>query len=255
MALPFVLMLATSLMGYAQTTRYPPEWWPDPVEWSNYAKALAGSSLPRYFANSMLVATVTVAGQIVTGALAGYAFARFRFPGREALFFAVIATMMVPVHVNLVPLYAMMSAWGWVDSYQALIVPGLAGAFGVFLFRQWFLGFPQELEDAAVIDGCSPWGVFWRVAMPTALPAIAALAIFEFLASWNTFLWPLIVTNSDSLKTLPVGLAAFRAGMREAIDWGLLMAAIAFSVIPAIAVFVLGQRHFVQGLTAGALKD
>jgi multiple sugar transport system permease protein len=211
--------------------------------------------LLRYLANSLIVALVTVVGQVVTGSMAGFAFARMRFRGRNALFFAVLATMMVPVYINLVPLYAMMAMVGWVDTYQALVLPGLTGAFGIFLFRQWFLNLPSELEDAARIDGCSPWDLYWRIALPTAWPAIATLAIFEFLASWNTFLWPLVVTNSEALRTLPVGLAAFKSSMRETTDWGLLMAATTVAVLPALVAFLLGQRHFVRGLLEGAIKD
>lgn len=254
MAGPFVLMLSTSLMTYAQTTHYPPEWWPRPATLANYRRALTETPMPRYVLNSLLVAIASVAGQLLTGSMAGFAFARLRFAGRNALFFAVLATMMVPVYINLVPLYALMSLLGWVDTYQALIVPGLVGGFGVFLFRQWFLDLPAELEDAARVDGATPWQLYWLVAMPTAWPAIATLAIFEFLASWNTFLWPLVVTNSDALRTLPVGLAAFMASMKEVTDWGLLMAATAVAVGPAIAVFLIGQRFFVRGLMAGAVK-
>jgi multiple sugar transport system permease protein len=255
MAFPFLLMIGTSLMTYAQTTHYPPEWIPRPATPQNYAKALGETPLLRYLLNSLVVALFSVLGQVVTGSMAGFAFARLRFGGRDALFFAVLATMMVPVYINLVPLYALMSLLGWVDTYQALIVPGLVGGFGVFLFRQWFLALPAELEDAARVDGATPWQLYWLVALPTALPAIATLAIFEFLASWNTFLWPLVVTNSDTLRTLPVGLAAFLASMKEVTDWGLLMAATTVAVLPAIVVFLLGQRFFIGGLMAGAVKD
>lgn len=255
MAAPFALMASTALMTYAQTVAWPPEWIPRPVTFENFRKALTETALPRYLANSLLVAAVTVIGQVVTGAMAGWAFARLRFRGRDAVFFAVLATMMVPIYVNLVPLYALFAAMGLIDTYAALILPGLTGAFGIFLFRQWFLAFPTELEDAARVDGAGPWRLFWSVALPTAWPAIATLAIFEFLASWNTFLWPLVATNSDAIRTLPVGLAAFRSSMKEVTDWGLLMAATTIAVVPAILVFLAGQRHFVRGLMEGAVKD
>lgn len=255
MAAPFLLMVGTSLMTYAQTMTYPPEWLPHPATLANFVKALTETPLLRYFINSVIVAAASVLGQVVTGSMAGFAFARLRFKGRNVLFFSVLATMMVPVYINLVPLYALMSTLGWVDTYQALILPGMTGAFGIFLFRQWFLNLPTELEDAARLDGCNPWQLFWKVAMPTALPAIATLAIFEFLAAWNTFFWPLVVTNSESLRTLPVGLAAFRSSMKEVTDWGLLMSATAVAVIPAILVFLVGQRYFIRGLLEGAVKD
>jgi multiple sugar transport system permease protein len=254
MAAPFLLMILTSLMTYAQATAYPPEWWPRPVTGANYVKALTETSLWRHALNSAAVSLAVVVGQVVTGSMAGFAFARMRFAGRRALFVAVLATMMVPVYVVLVPLFALMAMLGWIDTYQALILPSATGAFGIFLFRQWFLKLPAELEDAARIDGCSAWDLYWRIAMPTAWPAIATLSIIEFLASWNTFLWPLVVTNSESMRTLPVALAAFRSSMRDITDWGVLMAATALTVGPPIVVFLLGQRLFLKGLSEGAVK-
>ena len=187
--------------------------------------------------------------------MAGYAFARFRFPGRDALFLLVLATMMVPTQVNLVPLFGLMANLGWINTYAALILPGLVGAFGIFLMRQSFLAFPTELEDAALLDGLGPWGTFWRVALPLSAPALASLGIFTFVTAWNAFLWPLVVTHSDALFTLPVGLAAFKSSFREVTDWGVLMAATAITIAPAVAAFLVGQRHFVQGLAAGAVKE
>lgn len=254
MVAPFVLMLLTSLMTYEQASAYPPTWWPHPATLLHYSRTLGETPILRYALNSLVVAVCAVIGQVLTGSLAGYALARFRFRGRDWAFYAVMATMLVPAYVNIVPLFAMMSLIGWIDSYQALILPGLAGAYGVFLFRQWFARFPQDLEDAARLDGCSPWAIYWRIALPTAWPAIAALGILEFLGSWNTFFWPLVATNSDALRTLPVGLASFKAGMAEVTDWGLLMAATAIAVLPPIVVFALGQRFFVKGMLDGALK-
>jgi ABC-type glycerol-3-phosphate transport system permease component len=253
-AAPFALLIATSLMTYQQSVTWPPEFIPKPATGENYLKAFTSSPLVLYLANSTFVALATVLGQLVTGAMAGYAFARMRFKGRNVLFFLLLTTMMVPVQVNLVPLFAMMARIGWVDTYWALIIPDLAGAFGVFLFRQWFLNMPSELEDAARIDGCNPWQFFWRVAIPTAMPAIATLGIFQFLSSWNTFMWPLVVTNSDALFTLPVGLAKFQNQMAETTNWPLLMAATTVAIIPAIAVFVALQRFFLKGLMEGAVK-
>lgn len=253
-AAPFFLMISTSLMHYRQTLVYPPQWLPHPATFENYVQAFTTSSLLRYLANSALVALCTVTGQLLTASMAGYAFARMKFPGRDALFLVVLATMMVPVQVNLVPLFALVAQLGWIDTYWALIVPDLAGALGVFIFRQWFLNMPTELEDAARIDGCSPWQFFWRVAMPTAAPAIATLGIFQFLASWNTFLWPLVATNSDAMRTLPVGLAAIQASMHETTQWSLLMAAATVAIVPAVAVFLALQRYFLEGLLEGAVK-
>lgn len=254
MVAPFVLLLLLSLMRYAQTVAYPPQWIPHPFVLENYVQALTRTPLLRYFANSMGVAIATTLAQIFTGSMAGYAFCRLKFRGRDLLIFGVLATMMIPVQVNLVPLFVLMAKLGWVDTYRALILPDCAGALGIFLFRQWFLSLPGELEDAARIDGCNPWQTYWRIAMPNAWPAIATLGIFQFLASWNTFMWPLVVTNSDALRTLPVGLAAFRASMWDTTNWGLLMAATAISIVPTVLIFVVGQRFFLKGLMDGALK-
>lgn len=254
MLVPFAWMLATSLMSNEQIYSFPPEMIPNPVQWENYTAAAEAVPLVRFFWNSLLVAVVTTAGQMVTASMAGYAFARLKFPLRNLLFLLFLATMMIPPQVNVVPLFVLMSKLGWIDSYYALIMPGLFGAFGIFLLRQWFLGFPEELEQAARLDGCNPLQIYWHVALPTALPALATLGIFTFITTWNSFLWPLIVTNSEMMRTLPVGLAAFKGAFRETTEWGQLMAAGVISVIPALAVFLVGQKYFIQGLMAGSLK-
>jgi multiple sugar transport system permease protein len=252
---PFILMVLISLMTQAQSMAYPPSFWPSPATVANYQQAVSAAGLGRYFLNSMVVAVATTAGQLLFSSMAGYAFARFRFAGREGLFLLVLATMMIPTQVNLVPLFSLMANLGLVDTYAALILPGLVGAFGVFLMRQAFLAFPTELEDAALIDGLSPWGTFWRIALPLSAPALASLGIFSFVSAWNAFLWPLVVTNSDTLFTLPVGLAAFKSSFREVTDWGVLMAATTLTIAPAVIAFLLGQKHFVRGLAAGAVKE
>jgi multiple sugar transport system permease protein len=211
--------------------------------------------MDRYFWNSVFVAVVTTVGQVLLSAMAAYAFARFQFPGKNVVFFLFLITLMVPPQVNIVPLFFMMKAFGWVNTYWALIVPGLFGAFGVFLMRQWFQGLPRELEDAARIDGCNPWQIFWQVALPLSGPALAALAIFAFIGSWNSFMWPLIVTYSDGLRTLPVGMAELKGSFRDTTDWPLLMAATTLSVLPVIGVFLVGQRYFIKGMLMGSVKE
>ncbi|MGE3724247.1 MAG: carbohydrate ABC transporter permease [Candidatus Sericytochromatia bacterium] len=255
MLVPFVWMLATSLMTPEQMFSLPPRLLPNPLAPENYSRAMMTVPLGRFFLNSLLVACLTTAGQMVTASMAAYAFARLRFPFKDGLFFLFLATMMIPPQVNVVPLFMLMSKLGWIDSYAALVVPGLFGAFGIFLLRQWFLGFPEELEQAATLDGCNIWQIYWKIALPTALPALATLGIFTFIATWNSFLWPLIVTNSEHMRTLPVGLAAFKGSFRETTDWGQLMAAGVISVLPALAVFLLGQKYFIRGLMAGSVKS
>lgn len=254
MLVPFVWMLATSLMSIEQIYSIPPKVIPDPVKWENYPNAMQAVPLGKFFLNSLFVSTVTTVGQMITASMAGYAFARMHFKGRNVLFLLFLATIMIPPQVNVVPLFMLMSKLGWIDTYYALIIPGLFGAFGIFMLRQWFLGFPLELEQSARLDGCNPLQVYWHIALPTALPALATLGIFTFIATWNSFLWPLIVTNSDSMRTLPVGLAAFKGSFRENTQWGQLMAAGVISVIPALAVFIAGQKYFIKGLMAGSLK-
>ena len=255
MVVPFIWMLLTSFMTDSQIFSNPPEIIPKPFVWQNYLKVGEKIPLFRFFLNSLIVSTATVIGQIITCSTAAYAFARIKFKYNNVLFFLFIATMMIPPQVNIVPLFFLMRELHWIDTYWALIVPGIFGGFGIFLLRQWFLGFPAELEDAAKIDGCNPLKTFWHIALPLALPAIVTLGIFSFITSWNSFMWPLIVTNSEAMKTLPVGLASFKGSFRETTEWAQLMAASVISVIPVIIVFILGQKYFIKGIMMGALKE
>ena len=255
MALPFWVMLVTSLVKPAEVFQMPPRLWPSDPQWGNYARLFALAPMGRYFFNSLLVAALTTAGYLLTSAMAGYAFSRLHFPYRNAVFFVFLITMMVPPQVNIVPLFFLMKQFHWLDSYPALIVPGLFGAFGVFMLRQWFNGLPKELEDAARIDGCNPWQTFWLVALPLAAPALAALGIFVFINAWNSFMWPLIVTNHDAMRTLPVGMATLKGSFRDTTDWTVLMAGATLSILPVVIVFLLGQKQFMKGILAGSLKE
>jgi multiple sugar transport system permease protein len=255
MILPFIWMLLTSLMTNSEIFSSPPGIIPETFRWSNYQEVFYKIPLVNYFLNSLIVSIATVAGQIVTCSTAAYAFARLNFKHKELLFIVFLATMMIPPQVNIVPLFFLMRELNWIDTYFALIVPGIFGGFGIFLLRQWFLTFPKELEEAAKIDGCNPLKTFWYIALPLALPAIATLAIFSFITSWNSFMWPLIVTNSEAMKTLPVGLATFKGSFRESIEWSQLMAASIISIIPVIIVFIIGQKYFIEGIMMGAIKE
>jgi len=255
MILPFIWMLLTSFMTNSQIFAYPPEIVPEEFKWQNYIDVNNKIPLFRYFINSLIVSIATVIGQVITCSLAAYAFARLKFKHKDILFLAFLGTMMIPPQVNIIPLFFLMRELHWVDTYWALIVPGIFGGFGIFLLRQWFLTFPSELEDAAKIDGCNPLTTFWYIALPLALPAIVTLGIFSFITSWNSFMWPLIVTNADSMKTLPVGLAAFKGSFRETTEWAQLMAASIISIIPVVIVFMLGQKYFIKGIMAGAIKE
>lgn len=255
MLVPFLWMLLTSVMAQKQIFTYPPVLMPSPLAISNYSDVSNSIPVVKYFFNSAIIATLTTFGQIIIASMAAYAFARLNFKGRDALFIVILATMMIPPQVNIIPLFFVMREFHWIDTYWALIVPGLFGGFGVFLLRQWFKGMPAELEDAAKIDGCNPLQTYWKIAMPLALPAIATLGIFTFITSWNSFMWPLIVTNSDYMRTLPVGLAVFKGSFRETTEWGQLMACAVISVIPVIGVFLLGQKYFIRGIMMGGVKE
>lgn len=215
------------------------------------------SSIPviRYFLNSLIVALFTTVGQIIIASLAGYGFARTDFRGKDFLFFIIILTMMVPPQVNIVPLFFIMSKLGWINTYQALIVPGIFGGFGVFMMRQYFSGFSKELEDASKLDGCNIFQTFFKIALPCALPAIVTLAIFTFVTTWNSFMWPLIVTNTESMRTLAVGLTIFKSSFREITLWGELMACSCICSIPVILIFILGKKYLINNPMDGAIKE
>jgi len=221
---------------------------------SNYATAWTKvqPSFTRYFLNSFFIAVVTTAGQVFTSILAAYAFVFFTFPFRNALFVIFLATMMIPQETLLVPNYLILSKLGWIDTYMALIVPWLAGVFGIFMLRQFFSQLPRELFDAAMIDGCSKFGFLFRILVPLSLPPIITISIFTFLGSWNSLLWPLIVTNSQEMRVIQVGLSYF--SQAEGTQWELLMAASTFCILPLVIFYILAQKYFVQGEAASGLK-
>lgn len=219
-----------------------------------YKNVFNSIPLAKYFLNSLIVASFTTIGQVIISALAGYGFARLKFKGSDLLFFIIILSMMVPPQVNIVPLFFLMSKLGWINTYQALIIPGVFGGFGVFLMRQYFLSFSQDLDDASKLDGCNPIQTFYKIALPCAAPAIATLSIFTFVTIWNSFMWPLIVTNTDSMRTLAVGLTVFKSSFREITLWGELMACSCICSLPVILIFLLGKKHLVN-VQEGASKE
>jgi len=255
MLIPFLWMILTSFMHNNEIFTYPPTLIPHHTTFLNYQNVSKSIPISRYFINSTFIAVMTTVGQVIFSAMAAYAFARLKFKHREPLFLVFLATMMIPPQVNIVPLFFIMREFHWIDTFYALIIPGLFGGFGIFLMRQWFKTLPAELEDAAKIDGCNPFMTFWKVALPLALPAVATLGIFTFISSWNSFMWPLIVTNSESMRTLPVGLAVFKGSFRETTEWGQLMACAVISVLPVVVVFLLGQKYFIKGILMGGVKE
>lgn len=221
----------------------------------NYKNVFTELPMSRYFFNSLVVAFFATIGQVLFAALAGYAFARLKFPFRNALFLLILITMLIPPQVNIIPLFFLMREMHMIDTYQALILPAMFGGFGIFLMRQYFLGFPKDLEESARIDGCNLFQTFFRIALPLALPTIATLAIFTFVTTWNSFMWPLIVTNSEGMRTLPVGLAIYKGSFREITLWGELLACSVICTIPVIGVFLLGKKYFINDILQGGVKE
>lgn len=220
--------------------------------WSNFKKVWTVIPFGRYYLNSLLVAITVTLGQLLTSSMAAFAFARLHFPGRDKLFFLYLATLMIPAQVTMIPLFILMTELKLVDTYWALILPPMFSAYGTFMLRQFFLTLPHELEEAARIDGCGYWLIYWKIILPLSKPALATLGVFTFMGAWNSFVWPLIMTNSDSMRTLPVGLAAFNG--QYTTEWSLLMAGSAMMILPLLAVFIFGQRFFVKGIQLGAVK-
>jgi multiple sugar transport system permease protein len=252
MLIPFLWMVSTSLMGELEVHSYPPRLLPAEPQWQNYTAALTARPFGRYFANSLIFAVAVVAGQLVTAATAGYAFARLEFRGRERLFLTFLGTMMVPAVVVLIPRFLLIDALGWVDTYAGLISTELVSVWGIFLLRQYFRTVPRELEDAARIDGAGPWRIFWSVSLPLAKPALATLGLFAFIEAWKNLLWPLIVTRSMEMRTVEVGIASFH-GMFIT-NWPYQMAAAVTAVVPIALVFLFTQRYFVQGIQMTGFK-
>jgi len=252
MVVPFLWMVATSLKAPGSVLTVPPELIPSPPTLESYRRVAAAVPLARMFGNSVVVTAATVAAQIATSALAGYAFARMRWRGRDALFTIYLATLMIPSQVTITPLFILMRKLDWIDTYQGLILPGVVSAFGTFLLRQSMLNVPREYEEAAFLDGANHWTVYRTIVMPMIRPSLAVLAVLAAMASWNDFLWPLFVTNDAELMTLPVGLSLLQG--EHTSDWNLIMAGAVISVAPIILVFLAAQRTFVNGMLQSGLK-
>ncbi len=255
MLYPFFAMLNLSFIKNEEIFSQAGKIFYSGITFENYRNVFQQIPLSRYFFNSLLVATITTIGQVIFSALAGYAFARLKFPFRNLIFLIVLITMLVPPQVNIIPLFFLMRELHLIDTYQALILPGMFGGFGIFLMRQYFLGLPKDLEESARIDGCNILQTFFKIALPLALPTVATLALFTFVTTWNSFMWPLIVTNSESMRTLPVGLAIFKGSFREITLWGELLACSVICTIPVIGVFLIGKKYFINDIMQGGVKE
>jgi multiple sugar transport system permease protein len=257
--IPFTWMVSTSLKEPGDVLKFPPEWIPDPVRWSNYVEALTQDYAPFhiFLYNTVIITFLSMIGQLLSASLVGFSFARLRWWGRDYLFLVVLATLMLPYQVTLVPVFVLMKNLGWVDTLLPLIVPYFfgGGAFYIFLFRQFMMTIPLELDDAAKIDGCGTLGLYARIILPLSRPVLATAAIFSFLAHWNDFLGPLIYLNSVNNYTLALGLRLLQGyGGYGVQRWHLLMAASLLVLMPVLVLFFLAQRYFIQGVVISGVK-
>lgn len=251
--MPFLWMLLGSFKTQGELLQRPITWWPEQATLDNYSRWLTQLDYGQFFANSLIVALVVVVGNIVFCSMIAYALAKLDFPGKKVLFALVMFTLMVPGVVTLVPMFVLVANMGLVNTYPALILPFLAGPLGVFLMRQFIMGVPDALIEAARIDGAGEFRIFLRVVMPQCGPAVATLAILTFLASWNNFLWPLVIAQTENMYTLPVALSLYSVGSNGTY-YGLLMAGSVLVVTPILILFLFLQRYFVQGITMTGLK-
>lgn len=253
LTLPFYWMIVTALQ--------PPEalianaaWWPSEFRWANFTDAWHAAPFGRFFVNSIVTGVAATAIQVIGAILMAYAFAVIQFPGKPFIVVAVIATMAVPEEAKLVPNFLLMRDFGWIDTYWALIIPPAAHAFPVFVLFQQFRAIPATMRDAARADGAGHWRTLWHVYVPMSRPAIAAVVVIAFLGRWNDFLWPLIVTNTNAMRTLPIGLAYLRGLEETGTQWPLLMAGCLLVILPILLLYAAAQRQFVEGITRGAIK-
>lgn len=249
--MPLYWMLSIAFMNVVTLLRMPPALFPSPIILTNFERLLFQSSMPRWILNSLIVTVSNTLITLFVGSFYGYIFAKKQFPGREILFWLLISTLMVPFQVVVVPIFLMFRSFNLINSYWALIIPGVFSAYGVFLMRQFMKTLPTELIEAAKIDGCSEFGIYWRVILPLAMPGLAVLGILTFVGNWNEFFWPLIVLNKVDMFTVPLGLPTLQ---NQYTDYGLLMAGSTLAALPTIVMFLAFQRYFLQGLTVGAVK-
>jgi multiple sugar transport system permease protein len=253
---PMAWTLSSSLKDTIHIFTLQVEWIPHPALWSNYQELFVRLPFVRYVSNTMLIVVSNVVSSVIMGSIAAFAFARLRAPGKNLLFYLVISTMLLPSQVTLIPRYIIYAKLQMIDTYWPLVIPGWlgGGAFEIFLFRQFFLGLPLELDDAARIDGCSTWGIYWNIVMPLAKPVVATLAIFNFIWAWSDLFGPLIYLNTMEKFTLPLGLATLQHNAERSSRTELVMCGAVVSIIPPLVIFFLGQNYFVQGIALSGIK-
>ncbi len=253
MVAPFIWMISTSLKSIDEVFTYPPTLFGKTIRWDNYIRISERYPFGIWFRNSLIVTSVVMVCQLFTSSLAGFVFARLKFKFRDVIFLVYLATMMIPIHVTIIPVFIIMRELGLIDKLPSLILTEIATAFGTFLMRQFYMTIPDSLEDAAKIDGCSPFGTFWRIFLPLSKPALATLGIFIFMGMWNDFIRPLIFINSIEKMTLTLGLANMK-GMYST-DWPVMMAGAFISMIPILIVFLFAQDFFVKSIALTGLKE
>ncbi len=251
--LPYYWMVASSLKTTENMFAYPVQWIPNPVNWLSYIQAWQAQDFARYFFNSTFVAIAITLGNVLLASLAGYSLCKFRYRGRGILFLLILSTMMLPLEVTMVPLFLIIKQLDWANSYQGLIVPFLVDGFGVFLMRQYLQSIPNDLIEAARIDGASELRIFAQIVMPLCKPALAALGVFTFREAWDMYIWPLIIVTRDSLRTVPLGISLFMSNYGTA--WDQLMAIATIGTLPMILLFFFLQRSFIQGISITGLKE
>jgi ABC-type glycerol-3-phosphate transport system permease component len=251
--MPFFWMVTTSIKGPTEVQVFPPVWWPETPRFDNFAVAWETAPFGRFYVNSIITVSAGVVLQMIVAALAAYAFARIRFRFREPLFMLMLAAMMIPSQVALIPNYVILKHLGWINTYAGLVVPHISSVFGAFLLRQAFLTMPADLFDAAHMDGLGHLRCMLSIALPLARPIVATLSLYFFITKWNEYLWPLIVTNTQNMRTLPVGLSMVRQA-EYIIGPEHLMAASLFVLVPVLVVFFAAQKQLIEGIAAGALK-
>ena len=256
--LPFIWMISTSLKDDPQVYHAPPIWFPSPRLWSNYPGALSQQPFGRFFINTLWYALPATVGTIISCAIPAYGFARFRWKGRDLLFYICLGTMMIPFQVQMIPLFITFKKLGWINTYLPLVVPAFFGnAYFIFLLRQFFMTIPLELSDAARIDGCGEFGILWRVILPLARPALAVVGLFTFMSAWNDYLGPLIYLNNVKLYPVALGLQQLRANYHAAgqrLVWPYLMAASTVVIAPILVLYFFTQRTFIEGITVTGIK-
>jgi len=253
-AMPIIIAFFTSFKAPQEVITYPPRFWPSTWTLRNYEVAFSTNPFARFLLNSLIQTGIITIGQVLFSVLAAFAFATLQFKGRNILFYVILASLMIPFELTFIPNFQLVSRWGWTNSYQGLAVPFLASAFGVFLLRQFFLGIPSDLHDAALIDGSSNWRYLWQIVVPLSKGAIGAFAIFAFLSAWNQYLWPLVITDKIEWRTIQIGIRFFMTNIERGADWGAVMAGAMIALAPTMFAFLVAQKQLVKGIAMTGLK-